>query len=53
MKEPDKVIKLGEHTLPWVNSVKHLGHTLQWDNSMSVDVNSKTGAFKGKVSSLI
>ena len=46
-------LKLGEHFLPWVPQVKHLGHTLQADNSMSIDMNQKRGAFIGKVNSLM
>ena len=34
-------LKLGDHCLPWVDQVKHLGHTLQSDNSMSIDINQK------------
>ena len=39
--------------LPWVSQVKHLGHTLQADNSMKVDMAMKRGAFIGKVNSLL
>ena len=39
--------------LPWVNHVKHLGHTLQSDNSMSMDVAQKRGAYIGKINSLM
>ena len=46
-------LKLGGHRLPWVSHVKHLGHTLQSDNSMSMDMNQKRGAFISKVSSLM
>ena len=51
--QPLKEIMLDSYTLPWVNQVKHLGHTLQVDNSMSIDVNLKRGAFIGKVNSLL
>ena len=39
--------------LPWVSNVKHLGNTLQNDNSMKIDVSIKRGAFIGKVNSLL
>ena len=51
--QPLKEIMLDSYTLPWVNQVKHLGHTLQVDNSMSIDVNLKRGTFIGKVNSLL
>ena len=46
-------LKLGEHSLPWVSQIKHLGHTLQTDNSMTIDMNHKRGIFIGKVNSLM
>ena len=46
-------IKLNGVNLPWVTQVKHLGHTLQSDNSMKVDMAMKRGAFIGKVNSLL
>ena len=39
--------------LPWVRSVKHLGNTLQSDNSMKIDVSIKRGSFIGKVNSVL
>ena len=33
-----KCIKLNGNDLPWVESVKHLGHTLQSDKSMQIDM---------------
>ena len=39
--------------LPWVSHVKHLGNTLQNDNSMRIDVAIKRGASIGKVNSLL
>ena len=48
-----KEIQLDGHALPWVRQVSHLGHTLQVDNSMKIDVNLKRGAFIGKVNSLL
>ena len=39
--------------LPWVDHIKHLGHTLQADNSMKMDIAQKRGAFIGKVNSLM
>ena len=50
---PFKQIILDEHVLPWVEQVKHLGHTLQVDNSMKIDINLKRGAFIGKVNSIL
>ena len=46
-------IKLDGNNLPWVKDIKHLGHTLQEDNSMSIDITSKRGAFVGKVNMLL
>ena len=48
-----KEIMLDGNTLPWVKEIKHLGHTLQEDNSMSVDIIAKRGAFIGKVNGLL
>ena len=45
-------IKLNGNPLPWVHQVKHLGSTLQEDNSMKVDLSQKRGKFIGKVMSL-
>ena len=44
-------IKLGKNSLPWVNETKHLGHTLQANNSMKIDIAQKRGIFIGKISS--
>ena len=52
-RSPVREIRLGSHTLPWVSQVKHLGHTMQLDNSMKIDTNLKRGAFIGKVNSLL
>ena len=38
--------------LPWVEDLKHLGNTLQSDNSMKIDISVKRGQFIGKVHSL-
>ena len=46
-------IQLGGVPLPWVGQVKHLGNTLQSDNSMKVDMSIKRGKFIGKVNSLL
>ena len=46
-------IKLNGDALPWVEKVKHLGHVLQADNSMRVDIAQKRGAFIGKMNSLL
>ena len=42
-----------DHALPWVDRVTHLGHTLQADNFMAIDINMKNGSFIGKVNSLL
>ena len=44
---------LDGNTLPWVSQVNHLGHTLQTDNSMKIDINMKRGAFISKVNSIL
>jgi hypothetical protein len=46
-------VKLNGDPLPWVNQVKHLGNTLQNDNSMSKDVLQKRGKCIGKINSLM
>ena len=46
-------ITLNGNQLPWVHQVKHLGHTLQSDNSMSIDIAQKRGIFIAKVNSLL
>ena len=46
-------VKLNGDPLPWVSQVKHLGNTLQNDNSMSLDVLQKRGKYIGKVNSLL
>ena len=48
-----KELTLDDHALPWVDRVTHLGHTLQADNSMAMDINRKKGTFIGKVNSLL
>ena len=48
-----KQIMLNDDRLPWVTQVKHLGHMLQSDNSMRIDIAQKRGAFIGKVNSLL
>ena len=46
-------ILLNGDRLPWVTQVKHLGHTLQSDNSMKVDIAQKRGSYIGKINSLL
>ena len=46
-------IILDGNPLPWVNSVNHLGHILESDNSMKSDCLAKRGKFIGKVHSLL
>ena len=53
-KQPDvEPILLNGDPLPWVQEVKHLGNTLQADNSMKTDCILKRGRFIGKVNSLL
>ena len=46
-------ILLNGDPLPWVSQVKHLGSTLQLDNSMKVDTSQKRGKFIGRMVSLL
>ena len=46
-------VLLNGSPLPWVSQVKHLGSTLQLDNSMKVDICQKRGKFIGKINSLM
>ena len=48
-----KEIILDGNSLPWVSQVNHLGHILQTDNSMKIDINMKRSAFIGKVNSIL
>ena len=45
-------VLLNGDPLPWVGQVKHLGSTLQLDNSMKMDLCQKRGKFIGKMTSL-
>ena len=45
-------IMLNGTPLPWVPQMKHLGNTLQCDNSMDHDLNIKRAKFIGKMHSL-
>ena len=45
-------IMLSGNPLPWVENLKHLGNTLQSDNSMKIDISVKRATFIGKVHSL-
>ena len=49
--EPLKIV-LDRNDLPWVDSVKHLGCTLQNDNFISLDILDKRRKFNGVVNSL-
>ena len=51
--EAVKQVELNGCELPWVSQAKHLGHTLQLNNSMKIDIQLKRGAFIGKVNSLL
>ena len=46
-------IILNGDPLPWVDSVKHLGNLLEFDNSMKTDCVLKRGKFIGKINSLL
>ena len=46
-------ISLNGNQLPWVHQVNHLGHVLQSDNSMRIDIARKRGIFIGKINSLL
>ena len=46
-------IILNGNPLPWVESVKHLGNTLQSDNSMRNDTLVKRGKLIGKINALL
>ena len=48
-----KKVTLSGNELPWVSQVKHLGHVLQTDNSMKIDVCQKRGSFIAKINSLL
>ena len=45
-------VLLNSDPLPWVSQVKHLGNTLQCDNSMRIDMAQKRGKLIGKLNSL-
>ena len=51
--DPKKVapVLLNGDPLPWVSQVKHLGNTLQCDNSMKMDMAQKRGKLIGKLNS--
>ena len=48
-----KQIELDGNNLPWVDNLKHLGHILEKDNSMKLDISKKRGMFIGKTNSLL
>ena len=52
--DPNRVapVLLNGDPLPWVPHVKHLGNTLQCDNSMKMDIAQKRGKLIGKLNSL-
>ena len=45
-------VLLNGDPLPWVSSVKHLGNTLQSNNTMQLDCTQKRGKFIGKLNAL-
>ena len=48
-----KNVLLDGNELPWVSKVKHLGHVLETDNSMKIDMLQKRGLFIGQINSLL
>ena len=48
-----KNLKLNGDDLPWVSEVKHLGNTLENNNSMKRDISLKKGKFIGKINSML
>ena len=46
-------VTLNGNQLPWVTQVKHLGHMLQSDSSMKIDIAQKRGGFVGKINSML
>ena len=46
-------LKLNGDDLPWVDEVKHLGNTLENNNSMKRDMSLKKGQFIGKINSML
>ena len=46
-------IELNGDYLPWVDSAKHFGNTLERDNSFSRDIDLKRGDFIGRVHSIL
>ena len=54
-QDKDRVapIILNGDPLPWVDSMKHLGNTLESSNSMRTDCLQKRGKFIGKINSLL
>ena len=46
-------ITLNGNKLPWVKQVKHLGHIIQSDNSMSIDIAQKRAGFIAKMNSIL
>ena len=51
--KPAVHIQLNGNALPWVANVKHLGNTLQNDNSMKTDILQKRAKYIAKVNSLL
>ena len=47
-----KIFLNADH-LPWVDSAKHVGNTLQRDNSCTMDIRNKRGCFIGRVLSIL
>ena len=46
-------ISFNGNIIPCVNEIKHLGNTLQGNNSMGLDVILKRGAFIGRTNSIL
>ena len=46
-------ILLNGDSLPWVESAKHVGNTMERNNSFSMDIRLKRGSFIGRVHSIL
>ena len=46
-------IFLNDDFLPWVDSAKHVGNTMERDNSFTVDIRNKRGCFIGRIHSIL
>ena len=53
LKSKPKNIVLDGNALPWVNELKHLGCSLQSNNSMGLDISLKRCQYNDKVNSIL